>query len=179
LWSARDVGLVAMVMTVMGFLKIFKDAGLSTATVQHEGITHALVSNLFWINVALSAVISLAFAASAPAISRFYREPQLVAITLALSATFLLEGSAVQHTALLNRQMRFKVIALIQVGSTLSGVLVGIGMPCFKLGFWSLVGLQLATPLSSCLLTWTASRWRPQPPIRGSGTRPLLGFGAN
>src|SRR5438309_4820857 len=52
----RDFGLVAMVMTVANFLRVFKDAGLSIATVQRERITHAQVSNLFWINVAVSAV---------------------------------------------------------------------------------------------------------------------------
>src|SRR5260221_4356986 len=50
LLTPRDFGLVAMVTTVMSFFRIFKEAGLSTATVQHEGITHAQVSNLFWIN---------------------------------------------------------------------------------------------------------------------------------
>ena len=53
LLTPKDFGLYAMVTTVMGYLMIFKDAGLSTATVQREGITLAQVSNLFWINVAL------------------------------------------------------------------------------------------------------------------------------
>src|SRR5690349_9844645 len=38
LLSPRDFGLVAMVTAVTGFLRIFKDAGLSTATVQRDGI---------------------------------------------------------------------------------------------------------------------------------------------
>ena len=41
LLTPGDFGLFAMVATVMGFLRVFKDAGLSTATVQREGITHA------------------------------------------------------------------------------------------------------------------------------------------
>ena len=35
----QDFGLVATVTTVMGFLRIFQDAGLSTATVQRQEIT--------------------------------------------------------------------------------------------------------------------------------------------
>jgi O-antigen/teichoic acid export membrane protein len=49
-----DFGLVAMAMTVTGFLQVFKEAGLSTATIQREDITHAQVSNLFWINFGVS-----------------------------------------------------------------------------------------------------------------------------
>ena len=88
LLTPRDFGLIAMVWTVMGFLRVFKEAGLSTATVQREGITHAQVSNLFWINVALSGAISLLLAAAAPVVAWFYREPRLVGITIALSVTF-------------------------------------------------------------------------------------------
>jgi O-antigen/teichoic acid export membrane protein len=54
LLTPKDFGLFAMVTTVMGFLRVFKDAGLSTATVQREKITHAQISNLFWINIAMS-----------------------------------------------------------------------------------------------------------------------------
>src|SRR5882724_2060362 len=101
LLTPKDFGLFAMVTTVMGYLRVFKDAGLSTATVQREGITHAQVSNLFWINVAMSGTISVILIVGAPAIAWFYREPRLVGVTLVLSSTFLLSGLTVQHTALL------------------------------------------------------------------------------
>jgi PST family polysaccharide transporter len=175
----RDFGLVAMVITVLSFLKIFNDAGLSTATIQREAITHAQVSNLFWINVGLSGAISLIVAVSAPLIAWFYHERRLIPITLALSVSFLLEGSTVQHMALLSRQMRFKMIAVIQISAALAGVVAGIGMAWLKCGYWSLVGAQLAVPVVSFMLTWSASRWRPQLPARGSGVRPMVSFGAN
>jgi O-antigen/teichoic acid export membrane protein len=179
LLTPGDFGLVAMVWTVMGFLRVFKEAGLSTATVQREGITHAQVSNLFWINLAVSGFITLLAAASAPGIAWFYREPRLVGITAALSVTFLLAGLAVQHMALLNRQMRFKAIAVIQIGSVLAGVVVGIGMAWLKYGYWSLVGLNVTTNLVALLMTWFVSEWRPQSFAPGSGARTLIHFGAN
>jgi PST family polysaccharide transporter len=179
LLSPKDFGLVAMVWSVIGFLRVFKEAGLSTATVQREGITHAQVSNLFWINVAMSGTISLLVAVAAPAVAWFYGDPRLLNITLALSLTFFLTGSAVQHIALLNRQMRFKVIALIQVASVLAGVVVGVGMAWLNYRYWSLVGMNLTTSLVALLMTWSASRWRPQSFAWRSGTRPLIHFGAN
>src|SRR5438132_8671702 len=94
----KDFGLFAMVATIIGYLRVFKDAGLSTATVQREGITHAQVSNLFWINVAISGATTVILAASSPLVAWFYRDPRLVGITLTLSSTFLLNGVTVQHT---------------------------------------------------------------------------------
>ena len=133
----RDFGLVAMVMTVANFLRVFKDAGLSIATVQRERITHAQVSNLFWINVAVSAVSTLVLAASAPIIARFYGNPRLIPITLFLSVTFLISGSTIQHQALLKRQMRFKALAVIEVGSMVIGVFVAVLMAALGYGYWS------------------------------------------
>jgi O-antigen/teichoic acid export membrane protein len=179
LLSPKDFGLFAMVTTVMGLLNVFKDARLSTATVQREFITHAQVSNLFWINVAVSGAIGLVLAISSPVIAWFYHEPRLVPITLLLSVTFLLSGLAVQHTALLNRQMRFKVIAFIQVSSLLIGVVVGVSMAWLGCGYWSLVGSNLVTVTTTLLLTWVAIPWRPQAPTRRTETGSLVRFGAN
>lgn len=179
LLTPHDFGLVAMVTTVIGFFRIFNEAGLSTATVQREGITHAQVSNLFWTNVAVGATISLILAMGAPVVAWFYREPQLVSITLALCITFLFTTSTVQHLALLKRQMRFKMVALIQTSSVFAGILTGITMALLNFGYWSLVGMQIATPLTALLVTWSVSRWRPQLPRRQSGTGSLLSFGAN
>ena len=128
LLTPKDFGLYAMVTTIMGYVMTFKDSGLSTATIQRESITHAQVSNLFWINVALSGSLSLLLAAGSPLVAWFYREPRLVAITLILSSTFLLSGLTIQHTALLNRQMRFTALAIIQIASMLTAVVVGIVM---------------------------------------------------
>src|SRR5205823_7810105 len=177
LLSPRDFGLVAMVMTVTNFLRVFKDAGLSIATVQRERITHAQVSNLFWINVAVSAVSTLVLAASAPIIARFYGNPRLIPITLFLSVTFLISGSTIQHQALLKRQMRFKALAVIEVGSMVVGVFVAVLMAALGYGYWSLLGSSLSIQTAGLILTWSVSRWRPQLPTRHSGIGPLVSFG--
>jgi hypothetical protein len=47
LLTPRDFGVVAMVTAVIGFLAMFRHAGLATPTVQRQQITHTQVSNLF------------------------------------------------------------------------------------------------------------------------------------
>jgi O-antigen/teichoic acid export membrane protein len=179
LLTPRDFGLFAMVTAVIGYLRVFKDAGLSTATVQREEITQAQVSNLFWINVGLSGAITLLLAASSPLVARFYHEPRLIGVTLTLSATFLLNGLAVQHAALLRRQMRFKALTVIQISSTSIGVVLAIGMALLGYKYWALVVSNLVMVLTMTLFTWLAMPWRPCAPSRQSGTRPLISFGAN
>src|SRR6476620_11241204 len=52
LLDPKDFGLVAMVTVVTGVFNLFKDAGLSAATVQQATITDDQVSTLFWVNMA-------------------------------------------------------------------------------------------------------------------------------
>jgi len=179
LLTPPDFGLVAMVTSVTGFLAIFRHAGLTTPTVQREHITHAQVSNLFWINLGVSALCAIIVAALSPVMAWFYHDSRITYITLALSTVFLIGGFRVQHLALLKRQMRFRAIALIEVGSMAVGVVVGVVMALLHYRYWSLVGLSLATEVASFLLTGMVSRWKPQLPSRGSGIGPLVAFGAH
>jgi PST family polysaccharide transporter len=177
--SPHDFGLVAMALVATSFLQVFKDAGLSTATIQREDITNAQVSNLFWINVAAGTVAMLAMAGVAPLIAWFFKQPGLIDASLALSTSFLMEGLVVQHVAILNRQMRFKVLAAVELSCTAGGFAVGIGMALAGFGYWSLVGAALSTGAFRVASVWTLSRWRPRRPVRGSGTRKLVRFGAD
>jgi O-antigen/teichoic acid export membrane protein len=179
LLDPQDFGLVAMVTAVTGFLEVLKDAGLSTATVQRQDITQAQVSNLFWANLALGFVITALVAASSPALAWFYNEPRLTAVAIAVSITFLLTASTVQHQAIMRRQMRFTAIAVIQVVPALVGLAVAIAMANTGWGYWSLVGTALAAAACNCVVTWLLSDWRPGLPVRGAGTWGLLRFGAN
>jgi O-antigen/teichoic acid export membrane protein len=179
LLTPKDFGLYAMVTTVMGFLWMFQDAGLSTATVQRQQITHEQVSNLFWVNVGVGGVTTLLVAALSPVVAWFYREPRLVGVTLVLSGTFLLTSATVQHLALLNRQMRFGLVAMIYIVSLLAGVLTGVGMALLGYGYWALVGASVMQVAIRLVLAWLISGWRPQLPSRNTQTWHMLTFGAN
>ena len=110
-----DFGLVAMVTTLTGMLSLFRDFGLSTATIQRQSISDEQLSTLFWVNVLIGALLSALTLASAHLIANFYREPRLVWITTALAASFLFNAAGIQHSALLAREMRFATLAAIEV----------------------------------------------------------------
>jgi len=174
-----DYGLIGMVVVVTGFISMFKDLGLASATIQREHITHEQISTLFWINVGLSAVVMLVTAAIAPLIAWFYGDSRLTTITIVFSLGFLIGGLSVQHEALLRRQMRFLRLAVIDVVSLLAAPLVGIFLALRGAGFWALVFGQLATSLTTTIGVWIACRWRPGFAMRDSGVRSMLRFGGN
>ncbi|MBS3805306.1 MAG: lipopolysaccharide biosynthesis protein [Oleiphilaceae bacterium] len=176
--SPADFGLVAMVTAVTGFVMLFKDAGLSMATVQREEITHSQISALFWINVAISIGLMILTACLAPAIARLYNEPQLHGITFAIAATFIFGGLSVQHQALLRRQMQFRLLALIDIAAMLTGVGAAIIIGVLTRSYWALVAMPAGIVIATCLGVWIACPWIPGAPRRAKGLRPMLKFGS-
>ena len=174
-----DFGLIAMVTAITGFAILFKDLGLSMATVQRSKITHEQVSTLFWINVTVSTVITLVIFGLAPAIAWFYGEPRLTLITMVLSLVFVLGGLTVQHQALMQREMRFKALAIIRVISILAGLIAAIAFALIGISYWALVIMQITTAMFNTAGVWLLCHWRPSHPFRRVDVKDLLVFGAN
>lgn len=179
LLSPQDYGLIGMVAVLTNFVALFKDLGLSLATVQRPEITSRQVSTLFWLNMLLSVATMTVLVALAPLLSWFYGEPRLTLIGVVTATGFLIGGLTVQHEALLKRQMRFYALSAISATAMVSGYIVGIVFAWSGFRFWSLVFSQLALLITNTVLVWIVSRWRPGLPSRNTGVRSMLSFGGH
>ncbi|OAI47836.1 hypothetical protein AYO43_03975 [Nitrospira sp. SCGC AG-212-E16] len=177
LLDPKDFGLVGMVTAVTGVFSLFKDAGLSMATVQRPTITNEQVSTLFWINMLVGVILGLLSLAIAPILVSFYHEPRLFWVTAALAAGFLFNAAGVQHSALLQRQMYFTALSVIETISLLVSVAVGIGMAICDYGYWALVGMAVISPAVSTVCLWSIATWVPGMPHRGVGIGSMMRFG--
>ncbi len=177
LLSPADFGLMGMATACTGFLELFRDAGLSLATVQRPSITQAQTSTLFWVNLAVGCVLAALCVAVAPALAAFYKEPRLLWVTIALGVGFIFNGAAVQHRAILTRNMRFAALAALDLVALIACIAVGIGMALAGMGYWALVGMALSVPIVSLFGTWAAVGWIPSLPRRRVGARSMLRYG--
>lgn len=179
LLTPQDYGLIGMVAAVTGFVSMFKDMGLSMATIQKAEINHRQISTLFWVNVGLSIATMLVTVAIAPGIAWFYGEPRLTLITLVSAIGFIFGGLSVQHYALLTRQMRFTALARIDIIAMLVGITTAIVLAKYGVGYWALVIMQLASAIATTIGVWLTCSWRPSLPKLNSGIREMLTFGGN
>jgi O-antigen/teichoic acid export membrane protein len=177
LLNPRDFGLVGMVTAFTGVLSLFRDFGLSAATVQRVDVTEHQMSTLFWINLLVGAILSLLTAAVAPFAVAFYHEPHLFWVTIAVGSTFLFNAAGVQHSALLQRQMRFTALATIDVIGWAGSTLIGISLAMAGFGYWALVGAAVSLPVVGTLCMWFTTRWIPGRPRRGIGLHSMMRFG--
>ena len=173
----EDFGLVAMVFALIGFVLLFKELGLSTATVQRPEITHEQVNGLFWINVLLGLAVMAVLAALSPAIAWFYGRPELLFITIGFAAMAPISSFGTQHSALLRRQMRFTSLAVRDLAALALGAAAGITAAWLGARYWALVIMPAVSATTSVIAVWLASGWRPSRPKLGTQVRPLLRFG--
>src|SRR4051812_37543125 len=122
LLTPGDYGLIGMVAILVGFLGMFQYLGLSTATIKWSELNHKQVSTLFWLNIGLSTAIMFLAIAAAPFAAWFYKEPRLIGITIGYAISILITGLAIQHEAILIRQMRFGVTAAIEISAMAIGL---------------------------------------------------------
>jgi O-antigen/teichoic acid export membrane protein len=177
LLDPKDFGLVGMVTAFTGVLGLFRDFGLSSATVQRTEVTDEQVSTLFWINCLVGGILWLLMAAVSPLIAAFYREPRLLWVTIVLAMGFFFNAVGVQHSAMLQRQMRFTTLAAIDIISLVVSIAVGIGMALHGFKYWSLVVMTIISPLITSTSLWLTTRWIPGAPRRRVGIHSMMRFG--
>ncbi len=177
LLNPRDFGLVGMVTAVIGVFSVFRDFGLSAAAVQRSEITAEQSSTLFWINLLVGVTLGAVATALGPFVAAFYHEPRLVGVTAVLATAFVFNAAGVQHTALLERRMRFVTLSVIDIAALLVGTSIGIGMALAGFGYWSLAANSTVTPLAYTVGVWLISRWVPGRPRRQIEILRMIRFG--
>ena len=98
-------------------------------------------------------------------------------MTVVLAVGFLFNAAGVQHSALLQRQMRFTALAIIGVVSLIVGTAIAIGGAKAGYGYWALVAMTVSSPLVATIGFWLATGWVPGPPQRRTGIRSMMRFG--
>lgn len=177
LLGPKDFGLVGMVTAFTGVLNLLKDFGLSSAAVQRATVTEEQISTLFWINMLVGAFLGALTIAMAPFIASFYHEPRLLSVTAVLALGFVFNAAGVQHSALLQRQMRFTTMAVIGVVALMVGTAIAVAGAKVGYGYWALVAMTVTVPLTETIGAWLTARWIPGRPRRRTGIRSMMRFG--
>ncbi|MHC4744299.1 MAG: lipopolysaccharide biosynthesis protein [Planctomycetota bacterium] len=177
LLTEAEFGVFDAMVVVTEFVLMFKDMGLAAATIQRPKITRDQISTLFWINVAISLLLTGIVAGMSPVIAWWNKEPELLKVAPVLAIGVFLGGLAIQHHALLRRQMRFTAAVLIELSSISLGIVAAIVAALLDAGYWSLVIMNLVSAATLTAGVWIVSGWCPGRPRLRSGVRSMLNFG--
>jgi O-antigen/teichoic acid export membrane protein len=152
--SPTDFGVVSAAMVVIGFSSIFAQLGFGPAIVQRPSIEPRHERCAFAVSVYLGLLLGAVTWASAPLVARFFRMPTLEPVLRALAWVFPLKGLGVVSVSLIQREMKFGLLATREVASFAVGYgAIGVGLAYQGWGVWALVAANLAqTALSTATL---------------------------
>ncbi|WP_432490951.1 lipopolysaccharide biosynthesis protein [Kineococcus gypseus] len=170
-----DFGLLASVYVVTGFTVLLFDMGVGAALVHQRDLRQQDLDTAFWLNALGGLVFVGLLAAIGPLVADFYGDERLVYITPLAGLGFALALN-VCHSALLQRSMQFKRIALIELACAVAGNASTLVAALAGWGALSLVVGPTVQAVASTVLMWSLVRWRPRGFITRSSVRHLWRF---
>jgi teichuronic acid exporter len=161
LLSPKEFGLVGMITVFIAVSESLINSGFSQALIRKKECTNTDLSTVFYFNLVVGILIFGILILSAPVISRFFEEPQLVNLIRILSIVLIIDAlTMIQRTTLIKR-IDFKLQAKVSVISTIFSGVVGITMAYTGFGVWSLVAKKLSQQAMNSMLLWFWNHWRP------------------
>ena len=177
LLEPADFGLIAMVMVIFGLATVFTDVGLGAALIQRRRVLPIHYSSVFYFNITIGSILTLATYYSASWISRFYEMEELIALIQVMSLLFVVASlSSVQNT-LLHKNLEYALLTKIGIFSSLISGLAGITMAYTGYGVWSLVAQLLLNGLVYNIVVWSISTWSPSLTFSLKALTQLWSFG--
>jgi polysaccharide transporter, PST family len=178
LLAPEDFGVAAMAMAVTGFIGLFTELGLSSASLQRRDLDQNTASALFQINVLCGLLGMLAcFALAVPAAWALH-DTRIIWAIVGWGCIVPLAATAVQHGALLARGMRWRTIQVIGVAALVMSILAGVLAALANFGYWAIIAAAGASAVTKLILFWIACPWRPSWVRDWSQARSSVKFGA-
>ena len=174
-----DFGLVSVALVYVMFVGVFLEQGFITAIIQREDIQPEHLDSVFWLNLAWCLVLAGFVYLSAGWWAGVNHMPELKDVIQVLSILVVIEGLGIVQTAVMQRSLAFKRLALrSNIGAALSGV-VGVTLALAGAGVWALVAQQIVMESTLLVLVWALSPWAPHLRFSPAHARQLLGFSVN
>jgi O-antigen/teichoic acid export membrane protein len=158
--SPYDYGLAAIVATIVGFAVIVAEMGVGSALVHQKDASGSDLAAAFWLTAIAAWGMALLVAGLAYPAAAFFGQEELAPLML-LGAPTLALGVNVVHLALLQRQLRFVEMAVVEVIATAGSVGVTIACAAAGMGARSLIIGGVALVLFTTLGAVALVPWRP------------------
>lgn len=143
--SPYEMGIFAVATALVGVLSIIQQVSLPALIVREITLTEDFSRTAFTVNAVLTILLSLVIAGVSVFGAAAMRAPGVRDVLLVLAVTPLFGIVSFLPMANLEREGRFKALALISTGSSITNAVVGVGLVVAGFGYMSIAYAQLAS----------------------------------
>ena len=173
----EEFGLLGMIAVFIAIGKSLIESGMSSSLIRTLDADNEDYSTVFYLNIGASFFVYAVLFLCAPLIAQFFDQAILTDVIRLYCFTFVITALSAVQLAILNKEMQFKKITLLNIPGTLLGIAVGIYLAYQGYGIWSLVWMYLVIQLILSILLWLTSSWKPSFLFSKAKMKIHLGFG--
>lgn len=175
--TKEQVGIGSLVVSIAMIVEALDGLGTSEALVQARSVTLLQLDTLFWFVVGAAVVVAGVTLLAAPWIEAAYGVAGMATYFLAAAVKQPLVGAALIPLALMNRDLQYERIAVVNMSATLAAALTRLGLAVSGAGAWALVAGYSASGLYILIGAMAARPFRPRLRFRMPEILPLVQFG--
>lgn len=169
---------MALAMTFITVLAVVTDAGFTTWLIQLPKVSREATSTAFWISLTLGVLLAALLTALSVPIASALDSDELRILLPVLSVSLVVAGLSSVPAALLQREMRFRELAIRQVTATWLSLVVAIALALAGAGVWALVAQTLVRVVVAAVVLWWVTGFRPGLSLSAADARSMTAYGS-
>ena len=177
LLTPNDYGTVALLSVFVAVSNVLVNSGFSKALVQKKNATQTDYNTVFYISMALAAVLYSALFFSAPLVAKFYDVPELEAMLRVMALSLVFHSLNNVQGVEMNRKMLFHLSFRISWARVAVSAVVGVALALAGYGPWALVWASVSGGVAGVIARQLVIRWRPTLSFSWDSARSLFRFG--
>lgn len=152
LLAPEAFGTWGMVLVLTKLSELFKDWAIAAVLIQRGFEDKKLVNAVYSLGVNVAVIMCCLQALLGFPLSHFFQEPIVAPLTALTALIFLISAGAGSHTAFLQRQMKFREIALINGMTGLARLFGSVICASLGGGIWSFAVAEIAASITDSSL---------------------------
>jgi PST family polysaccharide transporter len=138
--TPEQFGVMAAVLVVFSFVELFGEIGVAPALVQKDEVTPEDISTAMILSVSLGLLLGIAIFFSAPPLADAFGSGDLAVPFQAMAVIFPIRAVGIVSSAIMQRDLRFKALSLLDLGSYIIGyAAVSVVLAFLGWGHWALI----------------------------------------
>ncbi|STF83237.1 putative flippase (Putative export protein) [Escherichia coli] len=117
----HQFGLLTVSLVIIALADTLSDFGIANSIIQRKEISHLELTTLYWLNVGLGIVVCVAVFLLSDLIGDVLNNPDLAPLIKTLSLAFVVIPHGQQFRALMQKELEFNKIGMIETSAVLAG----------------------------------------------------------
>lgn len=179
LLGPHEFGTMAVISGFISIVIVLADLGFSRSLIHFQDIPSDTLSSLYCLNLLVACILAALTVIAAPLLGRLYDNTVMPTAIALSSLVFPFTAFGQQLRVLAEKRLDFKLVARVELASSITGVVIAIFSALVGMGVYALVLGMLATALMNSAMSWIllANDWRPRFRLDARGLSRYITYG--